>query len=203
VTPGEVAQRLLDPNEYWGWPNGVAVATQVSKQADVAVLLWQHPGLFDDPVVRANYEYYEPRCSHNSSLSHAVYGFMAARIGEMAAAHEHFVKTATVDILNTNHAVVGGTFIGGIHTAACGGTYQLAVQGFGGLGFSDGSLTIDPRLPEHWESITYPVAWRGNRLRVTASKDGVTITADRGNDTVLIRVRGSLIEVPPGSEISV
>jgi kojibiose phosphorylase len=203
VTPSEVAQRLLDPNEYWGWPNGVAVATQVSKQADVAVLLWQHPELFDHSVVRANYSYYEPRCSHNSSLSHAVYGFVAARIGEVAAAHDHFVKTATVDILNTNHAVVGGTFIGGIHTAACGGTYQLAVQGFGGLGFSDGSLTIDPRLPSHWKSITYPVSWRGNRLRVEASNDRVTVSADPGNDAVTIRVRGSLIEVPPGTEISV
>jgi kojibiose phosphorylase len=203
VTPEQVEQRLLDPNEYWGWPNGVAVATQVSKQADVAVLLWQHPELFDDSVARSNYDYYEPRCSHNSSLSHAVYGFVAARIGELAAAHQHFVKTATVDILNTNHAVVGGTFIGGIHTAACGGTYQLAVQGFGGLGFSSGCLTMDPRLPRNWKSISYPVVWRGNRLRVKASRDRVVITAEPDNSPVVIRVRGVSIEIPPGAEISV
>jgi kojibiose phosphorylase len=203
VTPAEVAPRLLDPNEYWGWPNGVAVATQVSKQADVAVLLWQQPQAFDDAVARANYDYYEPRCSHNSSLSHAVYGFVAAHIGEAEVAHRHFVRTATIDLLNTNHPMVGGTFIGGIHTAACGGTYQLAVQGLGGLGFSSGRLTIDPALPPDWRSISYPVSWRGNRLRITASHDGVTITADPGNVTIEIEVRGSLLEVSPGAEISV
>ncbi len=203
VSPTEVARRLLDPNEYWGWPNGVAVATQVSKQADVAVLLWQHPELFADPVARANYDYYEPRCSHNSSLSHAVYGFVAVRNGELEAAYRHFVKTAMVDLLNTNHAVVGGTFIGGIHTAACGGTYQLAVQGFGGLGFSDGSLTIDPKLPATWKSLTYPVSWRGNRLQVKVSGDRVVVTADPNNEAVNILVRGALIELPPGTEISV
>ena len=110
---------------------------------------------FDEATMRANYDYYEPRCSHNSSLSHAVYGFVAAHIGEAEVAHRHFVRTATIDLLNTNHPMVGGTFIGGIHTAACGGTYQLAVQGLGGLGFSSGRLTIDPALPPDWRSTLF------------------------------------------------
>ena len=42
VTPAELEDRLLDPTEYWGWPNGVAVRTQVSKQADVPMQLWLH-----------------------------------------------------------------------------------------------------------------------------------------------------------------
>ena len=122
---------------------------------------------FDDGVARANYEYYEPRCSHNSSLSHAAHGFMATRIGELEVAHRHFRETATVDMLNVNHPVVAGTFIGGIHTAACGGTYQLAVHGFGGLGYRDGFLTIDPKLPTEWTSIKYPISWRMRKKAVT------------------------------------
>ena len=147
VTPAEVATRLLDPQEYWGWPNGVAVATQVSKQADVPMLLWLHADRFDDATVEANYRYYEPRCSHHSSLSHAAFGMVATRIGALDDALAHFRATATVDLRDANHSVVAGTFIGGIHTAACGGTHQLAVQGFGGLGFGDGRLTIEPALP--------------------------------------------------------
>ena len=81
VGPDEVRTRLLDPQEYWGWPNGVAVATQVSKQADVAMLLWLHGDRFDSETVQANYDYYEARCSHDSSLSHAAHGMVAARIG--------------------------------------------------------------------------------------------------------------------------
>ena len=35
-----------------------------------------------------------------------------------------------------------------------GGTYRLAVQGFGGLGFDSGKLAVDPALPPAWESMT-------------------------------------------------
>ncbi len=203
VTPDEVRTRLLDPQEYWGWPNGVAVATQVSKQADVAMLLWLHSNLFDRDTQLVNYEYYEPRCSHASSLSHAAHGMVAARIGQLDHALDHFRATATVDLLDTTHAVVGGTFIGGIHTAACGGTYQLAVHGFGGLGFADGQVTIDPALPPGWDSLTYPVYWRGLRLRVTVQANDIEIAADSGNDhPISIVVRGSSTVVTPGTTIT-
>lgn len=189
VSPSQLKQRLLDPSEYWGWPNGVAVATQVSKQADVAMLLWLHADRFDDATVRANYDYYEPRCSHNSSLSHAAYGMLSARLGDAPTALEHFRATATVDLLNTNHAVVAGTFIGGIHTAACAGTYQLAVNGIGGLDVVDGVVTVSPALPDDWSSLTYTVRVRAQQLTVTVRADQVVITADsRNTDPVAVRV---------------
>ena len=199
VTADVVRERLLDPGEYWGWPNGVAVATQVSKQADIAVLLWLQAGLFDEETARSNYEYYEARSSHASSLSHAAHGMVAVQVGEVERALDHFRATATVDVLNTSHAVVGGTFIGGIHTAGCGGTYQLAVQGFGGLDYSGGELTIDPRLPAEWESLTYPVAWRGLRFTVEVRADRIEVSAKPGNDRpAALRVRGEDITVSPG-----
>jgi len=204
VTPDEVRGRLLDPGEYWGWPNGVAVSTQVSKQADVAMLLWLHRDRFDVETHRANYEYYEARCSHNSSLSHAAHGMVAARIGQVDRALDHFRAAATVDLLNTQHAVVGGTFIGGIHTAACGGTYQLAVQGFGGLGFDSGQLTVDPVLPQEWESMTYPVRWRGQRIKVTVTHEHVVIDAEADNEEpVPIRAFGAPVVVVPGTTVEV
>jgi trehalose/maltose hydrolase-like predicted phosphorylase len=203
VAADVVRERLLDPGEYWGWPNGVAVATQVSKQADVAMLLWLQGGLFDKATARANYEYYEARSSHASSLSHAAHGMVAVQVGELERALIHFRATATVDVLNTSHAVVGGTFIGGVHTAGCGGTYQLAVQGFGGLGFSDGRLVIDPKLPEQWDSLTYPVEWRGRRLRIAVVPERVEITADSANDRpTSLRVGAVDITVEPGETVT-
>jgi trehalose/maltose hydrolase-like predicted phosphorylase len=202
VTPDEVRERLLDPGEYWGWPNGVAVATQVSKQADVAMLLWLHHDRFDLETQRANYAYYEPRCSHHSSLSHAAYGMVAARTGQLGRALDHFRATTAVDLLNTQHAVVGGTFIGGIHTAACGGSYQVAVQGFGGLGFASGRLTVDPALPPVWQSVTYPVRWRGLHFEVTVTHDRVAIVSDSLNEeSATIRVRGAEVVVAPGAVV--
>ena len=129
---------------------------------------------------------------------------VAARIGELERALEHFRATATVDLLNTSHAVVGGTFIGGIHTAACGGTYQLAVQGFGGLGFAGGQLTIDPALPPDWDSLTYPVRWRGHRLGVTVEHDLIEVIADPANvGSVSVSVRGEPTTISPGETLTI
>jgi trehalose/maltose hydrolase-like predicted phosphorylase len=100
--------------------------------------------------------------------------------------------------------MVGGTFIGGIHTAAAGGTYQLAVQGFGGLGFRDDALQINPALPPGWEAIEYPVTWRGNRLRIRARHDRIDITAANANPGhVDIAVRGVPITVNPGTTATI
>ncbi|MEE8602649.1 glycoside hydrolase family 65 protein [Euzebya tangerina] len=204
ISPEELATRLQHPDEYWGWPNGIAVRTQVAKQADVVMLLWLHRERFSGDVVRANHDYYEPRCAHKSSLSDAAYGMVAAQMGDTAVALRHFRETARVDLLNAQHAVVAGTFIGGIHTAACGGTNQLAVQGLGGLGFVQDMLTVDPRLPEAWTRLTYPVQWRGQRLTILVAHDGVTVQAEEANSTaVALSVAGVAIEVRPGEAATI
>jgi kojibiose phosphorylase len=111
------------------------------------------PDRFDDTTVAANYDYYEPCCSNQSSLSDAAYGMVAARLGRAEAALDHFRHTAIVDLLNTNHAVVAGTLVGGIHTAACGGTMQRAVQCLGGLSWDADRLVVRPALPSAWSSL--------------------------------------------------
>ncbi len=199
VTPAEVRSRLINPAEYWGWPNGVAVSTQVSKQADVPMLMWLQRNRFSKDVQAANYDHYLSRCAHGSSLSHAAFGMLAVQIGETEEAFRHFQDTSTVDLLNTHHAVVAGTFIGGIHTAACGGTYQLAVNGFGGLDFKDNELVIAPRLPEAWASLSFPISWRGHRARVLLTHDGVTITADASNPAPLtVHFGDQQVDIDPG-----
>ena len=90
-----------------------------------------------------------------------------------------------------------------VHTAACGGAYQLAVQGFGGLGFESGRLTIDPALPDDWESLSYPIRWRDLSFRVTVEREQVKIAADPENDRqVEFQVRGSVTAVSPGTAVT-
>lgn len=35
IRPDQLRKRLIDPSEYWCWPNGIAVNAQVLKQADL------------------------------------------------------------------------------------------------------------------------------------------------------------------------
>ena len=171
TTPEALRRRLIDPSEYWGWPNGVAVATQVSKQADVVQLFALHPDAFDPEIVARNWEYYEPRTQHGSSLSPSVYAVVAARLGNVAQAERYFSRSLMIDLLDTNKAVSGGTFIGGIHTAACGASWQIAVLGFAGLREIEGGYTLRPHLPPTWDGIAFSVERFGCRVRVELTRD--------------------------------
>ena len=82
----------------------------------------------------ANFHYYEPRCGHGSSLSRAMHGLVAARLGYSEMALRYFRQTAAIDLADTHVAIDGG-----VHIAALGGVWLTAVFGFAGLSLrSDG-----------------------------------------------------------------
>lgn len=185
ITPERLKERLKDPGEYWGWPNGIAVETQVSKQADVAQIFALHPSAYDLETIRRNWEYYEKRTQHGSSLSPSVYSITASWIGRKEDAYRFFIKSATVDLFNTNKAVSGGTFIGGIHTAACGAAWQMATLGFAGMRAFDEGFIFDPHLPDGWRALAFSVSWHGNRLEVRVTPDRLSVTAAAQNPGIV------------------
>ena len=99
VRPDAVAERLVDPDEYWGWPNGVAVHTQVLKQADVVMLDVVRPDERPREQVEADVDHYLPRTQHGSSLSPGAYALVLARLGRADEARELFLRSATTDLL--------------------------------------------------------------------------------------------------------
>ena len=61
----------------------VTLRSKVVKQADAVMLCYVLSNEIDKETMAANYRYYEPITSHGSSLSPAMYGAVAARIGDM------------------------------------------------------------------------------------------------------------------------
>lgn len=202
TTPGELETRLQDPGEYWGWPIGVAVHTQVIKQADVIQLFCQH-NIFSCEVMRANYDYYEPRTQHGSSLSPSAYAIIAKRMGYMPEAYDYFMKTSTVDLYSTAKATSGGTFIGGIHVAACGGAWQAAVKGFGGMESHREKLVFDPRLPKGWQRLAFKLAYHGGLLDVEITPAEITLSAPSDNPKpVTAEIYREPVTLEPGQQRS-
>ncbi|MGP0090328.1 MAG: glycoside hydrolase family 65 protein, partial [Xanthobacteraceae bacterium] len=72
--------------------------SQVIKQADVVALLGLLPKEFSDDAAAKNFHYYESRCDHGSSLSPAMHGMVAARLGYSDAALRYFRQTAAIDL---------------------------------------------------------------------------------------------------------
>ena len=92
------------------------------------------------------------------------------------AALRYFHETAAIDLADTHVAIAGG-----VHIAALGGMWQMAVLGFGGLSLRAGGVGLDPRLPTAWRSLAFTLQWRGRQLKVhidqTARRLDVTLTS--------------------------
>jgi trehalose/maltose hydrolase-like predicted phosphorylase len=146
--------------------------SQVVKQADVVALLGLLPEEFDGERSAENFRYYEPRCSHGSSLSRAMHGLVAARLGYSEMALRYFRQTAAIDLADTHVAIDGG-----VHIAALGGIWLTAVLGFGGLSLHSDGIKLDPRLPAHWNSLSFGFQWRGRRLKIRIDQPGQLVEA--------------------------
>ena len=175
IRPEALRERLIDPDEYWGWPNGIAVHTQVLKQADVIQLLAMLDG-FPQEVLTANYEYYEPRTEHGSSLSPSVHALVASKAEHHEEAYRYFLESATIDLYNASKKVMsGGSFLGGIHTAAAGGVWLIIVKGFAGFGLTDDGVAFKPALPGSWDELRFKLRVRGCLLEITLDQKGIRV----------------------------
>jgi nigerose phosphorylase len=200
----EVKSRMVHPNEYLGAAQGLAVPTQVIKQADVVMMLNLFKTRFPAEVKRANWAYYEPRTEHGSSLSACAYAMVATEFGNLDFAYKYFLKTAKIDLEAKYKVYVGTIFVGGSHPAANGGAWMTAVFGFGGVQADERRLAINPRLCEKWQGLQFNLAYRGDRFRITITPQAVIIDADTNNRRAhAILVAGRSTKCRPGSSVTV
>lgn len=181
ATPDMLKKRLKHPNEYWGTSHGVAFPTQVIKQADVVAMLALFPDDYPFKTKKRNFEYYEPRTEHGSTLSASMYGLLACETGDLDYAYKYFMKTATTDLHGGSKQYAGKTYIGGTHPASSGGAYMLAVHGFAGLSFNHekGTISAYPRLPDSIEKLAFKITYRDELYKVTITQDDYTIKRER------------------------
>jgi kojibiose phosphorylase len=132
------------------------------KQPDVVMLMYLLPDDFSIEAKRANFEFYEARTLHKSSLSPAIHAIMGIEVGDHTRALQYFYRSALVDLADNQ-----GNTAYGIHIASAGGTWQILVNGFGGLRLRHGQLTFNPWLPDRWQEIRFRLRWRGNSLSVS------------------------------------
>jgi trehalose/maltose hydrolase-like predicted phosphorylase len=138
---------------------------QILKQADVIMLMVLFPHAFSEEMKRRNWEYYEPRTTHDSSLSPSVHVLAACELGLSAKAYEYFRRSASIDLGDVMHNADQG-----LHSAAQGGTWQAIVYGFLGLTLGADGPTLTPRLPAAWDGVSTQVQLKGRWYRLTATR---------------------------------
>ncbi len=171
---------------------------QVLKQADVVLALFLQGNQFSLEEKIADFDYYDPLTTSDSTLSNVVQSIIAAEIGYQDLALEYFLHTLFVDLADLHKNTADG-----VHVASAGGVWSALVSGFGGMRDHDGILTFDPRLPSAWPSMRYRLIWHGTRMLITVSQQSMHVTVIDGANPVAFTVRGEHFTVSPGVDATI
>jgi maltose phosphorylase len=170
-------------NQKWSWDR--ILRSCYIKQADVLQGIYFFEDQYDLDTIRRNFDFYEPRTVHESSLSPCVHAILAAKLGDEARAYEFYLRTARLDLDDYNNDTEDGC-----HITSMAGTWMAVVEGFAGMRVKDGKLSFDPFLPEKWRSFSFNIGFRGTFIKVTVTRDTVRVNHLSGPDmNLLIRER--------------
>jgi len=176
---------------------------QVLKQADVVLALYLQGEDFTAEQKQADFEYYDPITTGDSTLSAVVQSIVAAEVGYHSLALRYFHSALFVDLADRHNNTADG-----VHVASTGGVWSALVGGFGGFrdrgsGAGDQQWQLDPRLPASWPSLTYRVTLHGTRVRVVVRAAELELFVEEGTGPVTLSVRGTLVKVAPGDPVVV
>ena len=157
-----------------------------------------HP--VDDPtkLLKTNYDFYEQRTSHGSTLSKVVHAVISRYIYPSEISWDWFMEAMRSDIEDTQ----GGTTIEGIHTGVMAGTLEVIKQDFAGLNLSASPMRVDPDLPAHWGELRLSFVWRKVWFDLAINRNRVNMTAfHKGDRTVPVEIFGKRYELKPGMTV--
>lgn len=146
---------------------------QVTKQADVLILLYlmdQTNQAMDKKLKKANFDYYEPRTTHDSSLSLSTHAIVASDIDNKKLAYDLFSRAIRIDLGPNMHSSDAG-----IHAASIGGIWQIILFGFAGIRINGTTLTINPNLPKEWNELSFIFKWHGKSVQLDITKSSFTL----------------------------
>ncbi len=172
---------------------------QVLKQADVVLALFLLGEDFTHEQKKADFDYYDPITTGDSTLSAVVQSIIASEVGYHDLALRYFHASLFVDLAD-RHANTSD----GVHVASTGGVWSALVSGFGGFrDLGAGRWSLDPRLPDGWDALTFRLTLRGTRVRVCVSADEVALSIEDGTRPIVFDVRGEKVTVTADAEVTV
>ncbi|MGO1319745.1 MAG: HAD-IA family hydrolase [Galactobacter sp.] len=163
---------------------------QVLKQADTVLALLLRSSRFTLEQKKADFDYYDPLTTGDSTLSASVQSIIAAEVGYADLSLEYFNHALRVDLDNLHRNTSDG-----VHVASTGGVWAALVNGFGGLRDDDGSWRFSPRLPRDWDGLTFRLTRAGTRVRFTLTSAALVAEVELGTRPVTFFVGERSYEV--------
>lgn len=166
---------------YSNWSYDRIYRTSMIKQPDVLMFLYLYNSSFSEEIKRVNYEFYEPRTIHESSLSPAVHSVLAAELGKMDEAIKFFGFVTRLDLDNYNRNTREG-----LHTTSIAMAWINIIYGFAGLRSDDDVLHFSPRLPDRWKTLKFSLTWQGRNLSIEMKTNETIFTLLQGEPMDLL-----------------
>ncbi|MCK4630301.1 MAG: glycoside hydrolase family 65 protein [Bacteroidales bacterium] len=179
-------------NQHWSWDR--ILRSCFLKQADVLQGIYFFEDRYDIETIRRNFEYYESRTVHESSLSACIHSVLAAKAGDIDKAYELYLRTARLDLDDYNNEVAEG-----LHITSMAGAWMAIVEGFGGMRVRNGKPCFNPLIPEKWKNYSFSIKFRGRLLIINVRKNEVLIK-NRSEKSVPVIVYGNEYELPGHGE---
>lgn len=181
-------------NQHWSWDR--ILRSCYIKQSDVLLGLYLYFFDFDTDTIRRNFEFYEPMTVHESSLSPHIHSILAARIGKIDKAYEHFLHTTRLDLDDYNNEAAQG-----LHITSMPGSWLAIVRGFAGLQIRNGIISFSPVLPKKWNSYSFKVNYLGSTFHMQIGKE-MKISLTAGNKQE-IQVYQDIYTLKQGAELKI
>ena len=161
---------------YSHWSYERIYRNDMVKQPDVLMFFLLYGSEFTREQLEANFDFYEPRCIHESSLSPSIHSILACRLGRLAKAESLFDFATRMDLDNYNRNTCEG-----LHTTSIAGAWMNIVCGFGGLRTDAATLTLAPSIPKGWTGYSFRVCTGGSILKVTVDQHSVKLQLLQGS----------------------
>ncbi len=150
---------------YHNWSYDRIYRTDMIKQPDVLMMIFLYNQDFSEKIKKANYEFYEPRCIHESSLSPSVHSILASEIGKHDEASEFFGFATRLDLDDYNRNSYEG-----LHLTSIAAAWMNIVFGFGGMRTDGDVLVFSPSIPKTWKTFSFRLLYLGAALNISVDK---------------------------------
>ena len=166
---------------YHHWSYDRIYRTDMIKQPDVLMAMFLYPGDYTLAEKAANYDYYEPRCIHESSLSPSIHSILASELKRHQEAFRFFGFAARLDLDNYNCNTAEG-----LHLANIAAAWVTIVFGFGGLRTDGAVPSLAPSIPAAWEGYQFRFTLSSGTLAVKVGRETVTLSLVDGGPVRLL-----------------
>ena len=155
---------------YSHWSYDRIYRNDMIKQPDVLMFMLLFNQDFSNEQLLANYNFYEPRCIHESSLSPSVHSILAAQLHKDKEAYTFFEFATRLDLDDYNNNTREG-----IHMTSIAAAWMNIVYGFGGFRSDRSMLSLFPTLPKKWIGYSFNLKLPNNLLNISVNKDSLNI----------------------------